>query len=270
MPDNLLNADITFERVTGTAGAIVRGVPLTGHAPGTAETVRRALHEHGVLFFEFDHAVSSDEFSSFGQLFGEAENAYRLTLGTEKKMEAPYIDSDQTPMKEYRVNHWHADGTALENPPQAAMLTPVELPEAGGDTMWASMYAAWEGLSSHYQRLLDGLEVLHSTVRVPFLRERPTNVHPAVIRDPVTGRKILYVNSNYAERFVGMSDKESDALMEMLFAHINTPEFHVRRPWRVGTIAVWEERVMQHRGVADFTGPRKLRRITFVGERPAA
>jgi len=219
-----------------------------------------------VLFFEFDHVVSASEFRAFAEFFGEPEERYRLTVG---EADTPYIDSDLVPMKDVRINCWHTDGTALDCPPQAAMLTPVELPEAGGDTMWASMYAAWEGLSSQYQRLLDGLEALHSTARLPFLRETSSAVHPAVIQDPVTGRKMLYVNSNYTERLIGMKDSESEALLRMLFEHVNTPEFHVRLRWRLGVVAVWEERVTQHRGVADFVGPRKLRRLTFPGERPA-
>ena len=259
---------IRFERVTGTIGALVHGVELGGSEPATsAEPLRRALHEFGVLFFEFDHLVSAPEFVAFAQLFGEPEESYRLTLS---EGDAPFIDSDLVPMKEVRVNCWHTDGTALEVPPQAALLTPVELPEAGGDTMWASMYAAWEDLSSQYQRLLDGLEVLHSTARLPFLRQSASAVHPAVIRDPVTGRKMLFVNSNYSERIMGMTDSESEALLRMLFDHVNTPEFHVRLRWRPGVVAVWEERVTQHRGVADFVGPRKLRRLTLAGQRPAA
>jgi taurine dioxygenase len=266
MPD--LTDQIRFERVTGTIGAVVRGVALGGAEPATtADALCRAQHEFGVLFFEFDRLLSAADFLGFAQLFGEPETGYRLTVS---KGEAPYIDSDLVPMKEVRVNFWHTDGTALETPPQTAMLTPVELPEAGGDTMWASMYAAWEGLSSHYQRLLDGLEVLHGTTRLPFLRESSSAVHPAVIRDPVTGRKILYVNSNYSERIVGMTETESDALLRMLFEHVNTPEFHVRLRWQPGVVAVWDERVTQHRGVADFVGPRKLRRLTFAGPRPAA
>lgn len=258
---------IRFERVTGTVGAIVHGVALGGaDRRSTTDTLRRALHEFGVLFFHFDHLVSAAEFVGFAALFGEPESSYRLTVD---KGEAPYIDSDLVPMKEYRVNFWHSDGTALEHPPQAAMLTPVELPEAGGDTMWANMHAAWENLSSRIQNLLDGLDVLHSTARLPFLKEASSAVHPAVIRDPVTGRKLLFVNSNYSERILGMSARESEMLLRMLFEHVNTPEFHVRLRWRPGTIAVWEERVTQHRGVADFTGPRKLRRLTFAGERPS-
>lgn len=257
--------DITFERVTGNVGALVHGVELGATQPSTGKALRRALPEFGVLYFDFDHAVDEDEFQAFARLFGEPEQGYRLSDGKNR-----LIDADLVSMEGTRTNCWHTDGTVLECPPRAAILTPVELPDAGGDTMWASMHAAWEGLSSHYQRLLDGLEALHSTARLPFLEQNPTAVHPVVIRHPATGRKLLYVNSNYTERIVGMKDHESDALLQMLFHHVNTPEFHVRRPWRLGTVAVWDELATQHRGVNDFAGPRKLRRLTFPGEGLAA
>ena len=80
---------------------------------------------------------------------------------------------------------------------------------------------------------------------------------------------MLFVNANYSDRVLGMSERESEELLQFLFAHINTPEFHVRLRWRPGTVAVWEERVVQHRGVADFKGPRKLRRLTYKGTRPS-
>jgi len=261
--------DIRFERVTTAVGAVVHGVELClEYSATTAERVRQGLHEFGVLFFDFDHPVDADEFFAFSKLFGEPEQGYRLsTRGGESG--AAVIDSALAPMREVRINCWHSDGTCFERPPQMAMLTPVELPEVGGDTMWASMYAAWEGLSSHHQRLLEGVEVLHSTARLPFLDQSTSAVHPAVIRDAVTGRTMLFVNSNYTERILGMNDSENDAMLAMLFAHVNTPEFHVRLRWRPGVIAVWEERVTQHRGVADYEGPRKLRRLTFPGERPS-
>src|SRR6202034_94900 len=133
----------------------------------------------------------------------------------------------------------------------------VTLPETGGDTMWASMYAAYEALSSHYQRLLDGLDALHSTDTLyrarPFARENnlfdetKTTVHPVVVRDSVTGKGFLYINSNYTQRLIGLTDFESDSLLQMLFAHINTPDFHVRLKWDKQTVVLWEERVTQHR-----------------------
>lgn len=265
-----LKQDIRFERITGTVGAIVHGVGLTdSRCATTADTLRRALHEYGVLFFEFGRYLSRDEYVEFGHLFGDPDEGYPIKPKEAKETKG-YLDSELFPMKEYRINFWHSDGTPFECPPQTAMLTPVELPEAGGDTMWASMYATWEALAPHYQRLLEGMEVVHSMARLPLLDQSWRAVHPAVIRDPVTGRKMLFVNSNYSERIVGLSDKDSESLLQMLFEHINTPEFHIRLRWRPGIVAAWDQRVTQHRGVADFVGPRKLRRLNFApGDRPA-
>jgi taurine dioxygenase len=262
-----LTGEISFEQATGLVGAWVHGIHIGERSLEFAETLQRKLHEHGVLFFQFDHFLEAEEFRDFAELFGEIEDSYGIT--SKRKNNTPFIDAEKMPMKEVRGNCFHADGTALEKPPQAAILTPVELPPAGGDTMFASMYAAWEALSPHYQRMLEGMEVMHNMRRLPFLNEVPGAVHPAVIRDAVTGRKMLFVNANFSDRILGMSERESEELLQFLFAHINTPEFHVRLRWRPGTVAVWEERVVQHRGVADFTGPRKLRRLTFKGGKPS-
>ena len=265
--------DIGLEPVSGAVGAWVHGVELGGSSvPGTVDRLQRALHEHGVLFFEFDHVISAAEFHSFGEMFGELEDGYRLSAIEDRPASVgdAVMDSDRVPMKDFNTNRWHSDGTLFDCPPQAAMLTAVEVPPVGGDTMWASMVAAFEDLSSPIQRLLEQVEVLHSAKRLPWLKSPATAVHPAVARDPITGQKFLFVNSNYSERIIGMSDRESETLLQMLFEHINTPEFHVRLRWRPGIIAVWEERVTQHRGVADFKGSRKMRRLTFTGDRPAA
>ncbi len=95
-------------------------------------------------------------------------------------------------------------------------------------------------------------------------------MHPVVLRDPVTERRMLYVNSNWTERIVGMKPTESEHLLQMLFEHINTPEFHVRLRWTPGTVAVWDQRVTQHRAVVDYTGHRKLLRMTIAGDPPRA
>lgn len=263
---------IQFEKVTPSIGARVQGVALDQEAtPDVVQTLHQALHEHGVLFFEFGKLLSDPEQRKFSELFGEVEPVYRFsTGGASEPGEAPCIDAKYAPLKEYRTNMWHSDGTPFERPPQGAILTPVEPPQLGGGTMFSSMYAAYEDLSSHYQQLLEGLEVLHSTMRTPFVREPTETTHPAIIRDPVTGRKALFVNSIYSEGFVDMSERESDSLMQFLFEHVNTPEFHVGLTWKPGTVAVWENRVTQHRAVNSFTGARKLRRITIEGDKPSA
>jgi len=258
---------IVFDRITPAIGAHVRGVALDQQPTAeVVDTLRHGLHEHGVLFFQYEELVDADRFAQFSTLFGELQPVY----GFSSSKGGGGIDARLQPLKEYRTAQWHTDGTPFERPPQAALLTTVEAPQLGGGTMWASMYAAYEGLSTHYQRLLDGLEVVHSTMRTPFLKEQTNTVHPAIIRDPVTGKKALYVNSVYSERFLDMSERESDSLMKFLFEHVNQAEFHVSLTWRPGTLVVWEERVTQHRAIDSFVGERKLRRLTINGDKPAA
>jgi taurine dioxygenase len=268
---------IRFDKATVTIGARVHGIALDQQAtPHIVQALREALHEHGVLFFEFGKRVEEDQLRNFSRLFGELEPVYGFSSKEEapqdkdKKGAAGCIDANYQPLKEYRTNMWHTDGTPFERPPQAALLTAVDPPDMGGGTMWASMYAAYEDLSSHYQNLLDGLQVLHSTLRTPFVKQQTQTIHPAIIRDPVTGKKALYVNSVYSERFLDMSERESDSLMKFLFEHANTPEFHVGLTWRPGTTVVWEERVTQHRAVNSFVGSRRLRRVTIKGDKPSA
>jgi taurine dioxygenase len=266
---------IQFEKAAAAIGARVSGVAWDqAPTPDVMATLRHALHEHGVLFFEFGKVLSEDEQRAFGRLFGELEPVYGFSTKKEedqpKNEAAGCIDAKYQPLKQYRTAQWHTDGTPFERPPQAAILTAVVPPDLGGGTMWASMYAAYDALSSHYQNLLDGLQVQHGTMRPPFVRERAQFVHPAVIRDPVTGKKALFVNSVYSECFLDMSEPESDSLMQFLFEHVNSPEFHVGVTWREGTTAVWEERVTQHRAIDSFLGTRRLRRVTIKGDKPSA
>src|SRR5688572_29799642 len=116
--------DVRFERATGTVGAWVHGVGLGRASSKIADVVIRGLHEHGVLFFDFGRIPSSSEFQAFAEMFGEVEDTYGQTV-KERSRETPYIDSDRVPMKEYNINWWHTDGSPLEFPPQAALLTPV-------------------------------------------------------------------------------------------------------------------------------------------------
>ena len=276
-------AGVTFERVTGNVGAIVHGVDVhRENGDDVAGVLRTALHEHGVLFFHAGTPVTDDEFKAVAALFGET---YVYQYGSKNKG-APREDvgrldfDDAKKAIENRTSAWHTDGSSQETPPQAALLTPVHLPDAGGDTMWASMPAAFDALSSRMQHMLEGMEALHSTAAVVrhyaegdprgIFGKGESFVHPVVITDPVTRRKMLYVNSNYTERIVGMSEWESDRLLSTLCDHVNTPEFHVRLRWELDVIAVWEERVTQHRAVADYKGRRSLRRLVIRGDRPSA
>lgn len=264
---------IRFEKTTGAIGAIVHGVDVhASHGDDVASVLRRSLHEHGVLFFYSDAEISEERFSAFAKVFGEL---YVYPYG---KGPGQFVTEEGSDAVRLRTSSWHTDGSPQERPPQAALLSPVQLPAYGGDTMWASMTAAYDALSSRYQRLLDDMTAVHSTAIVArshgdggrAFGEGESHEHPVVITDPVTRRKALFVNSVYTERLVGVSDRENDALLRMLYEHVNTPEFHVRLRWRPNMVAVWEERVTQHRAIADYTERRVLRRITITGDRPSA
>ena len=257
---------IAFERAAPTIGATVSGISIDQeYDEGLANKLQTALHEYGVLFFDFGRTISEAEQRKFGVLMGKVEPAYGLTTG---KDSGGLIDADLQDLKEYRTNVWHSDGSCFECPPQGALLAAVESPQLGGGTMFSDMAAAYEGLSSHFQRLLDGLDVMHSTLRTPFVRQTSQAVHPAVIRDPVTGKKCIFVNATYSEKFLGVNERENDYLMLYLAEHVNQPEFHCTMTWKTGAMAVWENRVTQHRAVDSFVGKRKLRRVTLLGDKP--
>jgi taurine dioxygenase len=274
-------SSLRIEPVGCALGATIHGLDLDAIDPAVAAALTQALHEHGVLFYRGGSGtVTGAQFLGLAEALGDIlVYPYRSKSYPTDDERLSYVDSDSRASKAYRTNVWHTDGTPEECPPQAALLNPVELPRRGGDTMWASMYAAYDSLSSHYQRFLDGLEALHTTENVArrmgegIDRDLFANgskcVHPVVLTDSVTGRRMLYVNENYTERLVGFSAAESDSVLRMLFDHVNTPEFHVRWQWQVNDIAVWEERVTLHRAVADYEGRRVLRRVALKGDRPA-
>lgn len=264
---------------TGTVGASVTGIDLRVEQSAEAKRLLdRALHEHGVLFVRFDGDIEDADHKRFAAMFGELHESY-FNRGKGDPF-VSVLDSERTGSPSYGTDRWHTDAAVVDKPPQAASLRAITLPVTGGDTMWASMYAAYEALSSRYQRLLEGLEALHSTDTLyrarPAAREadlygeKKTAVHPVVVRDPVTGRPALYVNSGYTERIIGLTNHENDSLLQMLFEHVNTPDFHVRLRWDTQTVVIWEERVTQHRAINDYSGRRVLHRIVVDGDRPEA
>ena len=260
---------ITLERTTVAIGARVSGFQIHAEQPSSdTDELKRALHEYGVLFFDLGDSVEDSEHKQLGRIFGEV-----LPLPLQNGGDPDFITFDSETPTRYTADFWHTDGTHEECPAGVALLRCVVLPTLGGDTLWASMYAAYEALSSHYQRILDGLEAEHAMdpgSRVLTTGDKAPCTHPVVVRDAVTGRSALYVNSLYTKRIVGMTDTESNRLLSMLFDHVNTPDFHVRLRWEQGVVAVWEERITQHRAIADFLGRRVMRRLQLVGQRPSA
>jgi taurine dioxygenase len=179
---------------------------------------------------------------------------------------------------------WHTDTTYLAQPPSATMLIARELPPVGGDTMFASNYAAYDTLSEGLKKTVDQLVGVNSSAKAAVThsredrlgdsatskgREELNSQHPVVRTHPETGRKALYVNPGHTVRFVGWTEEESAPLLDYLFAHQVRPEFTCRFNWTPGAIALWDNRCVLHNPINDYHGHKRLlHRITLKGDTP--
>ena len=184
--------------------------------------------------------------------------------------------------KQVAGQHWHSDVSCDEEPPKGSILHLHEVPVPGGDTMFASMYAAYDALSDTMKAFLDGKQAWHESEHVHGKRYGhkggmrdgeenlyPKSLHPIVRTHPVTGRKALFVNCNFTTRIEGLKQNESDAILGMLYRHIETPEFHCRFPWRDNSVAFWDNRCAQHKALWDYyPKTRHGYRVTVQGDRP--
>lgn len=274
-----MQGKISVERATSAIGADVRGVDLSAPLDGeTAAFLRRALIDHLVLFFRDQKKLTVDEHVRFGRYFGEID----MPLFRTKSSERPEVlVLDQVAPKGEGADSWHADNTYMETPPMGSILQALILPPVGGDTCFASMYAAYEALSPAMQRFLDGLKAMHSLEQMvertkhvagaslrDSLSQWPPVEHPVVRVHPESGRKLLNVNANWTAMIAGLGRPESDALLGFLFEHVKSPEFQVRLHWNANDVAFWDNRAVQHYAVADYTSRRMMQRITITGDRP--
>ena len=268
-------------RIAGALGAEIEGVDLRGPlSKELAAELRAAWLEHLVVFFR-GQDLSLAQFMAFAEKFGEPVE-YPMVQGLEgypKIIEVKKLEHE-------RVNFggiWHTDTAYLERPPMASMLLAREVPPFGGDTLFASMYAAYEALSPGMKKLLEGLKAVNSSEKADASRTREDRLktsrkssdrfeaeHPVVRTHPETGKKALYVNVGHTVRFAGWTEPESAQLLGYLFQHQIRPEFTCRFSWQPGSIAFWDNRCAQHNPVNDYHGYRRvMHRITLAGDRPA-
>jgi taurine dioxygenase len=183
------------------------------------------------------------------------------------------------------TDRWHNDVTYLEKPAQASLLYAEEIPPLGGDTLWANMYLAYETLSERLREFVSGLRAVHSFAK-NFTPERfkalgmedrqqsmyaqyPPVSHPVARTNPSTGRKALFVNPDFTSHIEGLTARESDVLLNLLYEHMARPEFQVRWRWTAGDVVFWDNRWTQHCALADYFPQRRVvRRATIAGERP--
>ena len=269
---------IEVKPLSPVIGAEISGVDLSAPLDNlTFKEIHDALLEHQVVFFH-DQKMSLEEHKSLGRRFGKLHIHPSAALSPEHP-EVLRIHADRN-SRVVAGMKWHSDVSCDTEPPMGSILHLHTIPEVGGDTMFASMYAAYDALSDPVKSFISTLFARHESVQVHrdrfgqtgSLRDGydsyPQSLHPIVKTHPITGRKCLYVNENFTTRIEGLHPRESDAILQMLYHHIATPEFHCRFRWRKNSVAFWDNRCTQHRTIWDyFPQERSGYRVTISGEK---
>ena len=270
------NTDIRIEPLTGNIGAEIHGVDLRDGLPDSEfEIVQRAFLEHQVVFFR-EQELSPDQHVAVGKRFGEL-HIHPSAPGVHDRAELMMIHTDaNSPWAE--GTKWHTDVSCDSEPPKASLLHLTTVPPVGGDTLFASMYAAYDALSGMMKDILDPMIALHTgqvyvgryeQIGGAQRREYQDSKHPVVRTHPETGRKCLYVNASFTDHIVGLKRAESDALLAYLFRHCEQAGFQCRFRWRKNSLALWDNRCVQHMATWDYyPHTRSGIRVTIKGDRP--
>jgi taurine dioxygenase len=269
---------ITVNKLTPIIGAEIRGVDLSEPlGDDTVAEIRRAFADNLVIFFRDQKPLDDETHIRVGRYFGTLDLS---EIQPQPRAHREVLVLDQVSPKGEGADRWHRDRTYLEVPPLGSILQCVQPADMGGDTCWASMYAAYEALSAPMQAFVDTLQARHSIARLASYSRKvsetlgdrlntwPSTIHPLVEVHPETGRKALNVNANWTESIVGMSKAESDMLLDFLFEHVKQPEFQVRFHWNQSDVAFWDNRCCLHYAVADYTSRRIMKRVALVGNKP--
>ncbi len=276
-----MGQNFEIEPIGPTIGAELHGIDFTRALdPQTFRRLEQALWDHKVVYARNQDMTPAQQVA-LGRLFGELEvhpfrpeGEFPEVLVLDNHKDNPVLSTDV----------WHSDTTFRERPTKYSILRCLIIPAAGGDTLWADMCAAYEGLSADMRRLIDGLSAVHDFMNFRRLftrsdedqkrlremeRKFPNPTHPVVRTIPDTGKKALYVNPQFTKQIVGMSEDESRALLAFLFEQTHIPEYQFRLRWKPGTIVFWDNRSTQHYAVNDYyPNRRRMERIAVVGDRP--
>jgi len=267
---------IRFEKATMHCGAWVEGVDLSQElSDGEIAEIARGLHEHGVIVFRDQHALTPERQKAFAARFGVL-HVHPFVPSVPGHPEIMLLRNEGTRTKEGPKGiRWHADSTWEAKPPRASLLRAVQLPSVGGDTTWASMYAAYDALSEPMKRFLDPLHAVHDAAVQGRLthfnadnadKELKASSQPVVITDPLTGRKALFVNPGYTTHIEGLAPEESALLLPWLYAHQTKPEYSFRLHWETGMVAFWCNTVTQHMPIRDYDELREMHRVAILSD----
>lgn len=272
-----------IRKLTGKIGAVVSNVDLRQPlSDETFDIVHAALVEHQVLFFR-DQDLSDDQHQALAARFGTLSVYPAQRLAGETSVMSYIADNADSPPK---ADDWHTDISWLPEPPKYAFLNARTIPEHGGDTMWASLYVAYDALSPAMQELCSKLTAIHAPSPKQLASFRRAShlgpeiaakieeifqpvEHPLVRTHPISGRQGLYLSTGFLQRIVGVTESEG----EMLKAHLNSllddPNVQVRWNWKPFDFAIWDEASTNHRALSDhYPQERLVRRCTVDGDRP--
>jgi alpha-ketoglutarate-dependent taurine dioxygenase len=280
---------IGVEPISGACGCEIQGVDLT--KPLTTPVLSEVMKafEHFLVIVFRDQRLSPEQHKAFSRYFGELTElpqapTYDGHMDMQEVRREAHEDKNVVPSFE----HFHTDSPFLPRPPLCVVMRALAVPRYGGDTAFSNAYLVYEDLSEGMRKLLDGLQVVYSGKDIwsknakldpekrlrlreqhSFAESDLENIHPAVRRHPVTGRRALYTTTAYFKRFVGWSEEESRALLNYLQGLAQRAEYQCRVRWQQDTLLVWDNRFLLHRGIHDFKHERRhLIRTTVIGERP--
>ena len=273
---------INVKPLSGNIGAEIDGVNLKKITKEQFKEIKIVFGKYGVIFFR-NQNLSPEEEIIFAELWGEINiNRFFTNLEGYPKIALVSKEPDQ---KKNIGGAWHTDHTYDLEPAMGSILFAHQVPKKGGDTLFSSMYAAYETLSDGLKDTLKNMYGRHSSRHVFGNSRAERNddtvgriinsdkakqdaIHPVVITHPQTGKKALFVNPTFTLGFDGWSDEESKPLLNYLFSHATKPEFTCRFKWEEGSIAFWDNRSTWHLAVNDYHGQRRLmHRITINGTR---
>jgi taurine dioxygenase len=277
----LVASQRVFERLkvaplTPSIGAEISGIDLGEEQDGAViAEIRAALLAYKVIFFR-DQFITPEQHIAFARRFGPLE----IHPATPKDQPNPEVlHIAHGPDSRGRENEWHSDVTWRAEPSLGSILRAIEVPEVGGDTLFADMAAAFRGLSPAMQDWCRSLSAVHDIARVFARRlgksieelheQYPPQLHPVVRTHPETGEQALYVNTAFTSHIEGVSGQESEWLLAHLYRQAAVPEIQCRFRWRAGSIAFWDNRAGQHYAASDyFPAVRRMERVTIAGDRP--
>lgn len=273
--------EFSVNPLTPVIGAEVQGIDLSRPLSNQQfDAIHQAFTDHSVLVFR-DQVIDREAHKRFGRHFGPL-HVHPLNRGG-REDDPEILTVKTTKNSKYTAGDgWHTDVTCDEKPPLGSMLYITKTPEiGGGDTLFSSMYAAYEALSPTMQAFLETLTAVHDGSK-PYKGNynydpvdgvaHPRTEHPVIGVHPHSGRKVLYVNAGFTTRIKGLTAKESEAILQMLFRHIETGvRFQCRVRWEPNTLVFWDNRCTQHHAAWDYYPySRYGERVSIIGEPPVA